>query len=85
MAGKWYPEKRGARTGVLISWVKGNAGVRSLAENPPEVRQFTPREAVRTGMPAAFGGADAVPAPAPAGHRSPVPPNQDRGASGRSW
>ncbi|MEV4146735.1 OFA family MFS transporter [Amycolatopsis sp. NPDC049691] len=110
MVGKWYPEKRGARTGFVnggfaygsvpfiylfsaflghenvtgvldgiglymlvvvgvcgflfkdppkswwpkevdpISWAKGKTGVRSLAKNPPAVRQFTPMEAIRTGM-----------------------------------
>ncbi|MET8851047.1 OFA family MFS transporter [Amycolatopsis sp. NPDC004625] len=110
MVGKWYPEKRGARTGFVnggfaygsvpfiylfsaflghenvtgvldgiglymlvvvgvcgflfkdppkswwpkevdpISWAKGRTGVKSLAKNPPAVRQFTPMEAIRTGM-----------------------------------
>ncbi|MGW5721192.1 OFA family MFS transporter [Amycolatopsis sp. NPDC003865] len=110
MVGKWYPEKRGARTGFVnggfaygsvpfiylfsaflghenvtgvldgiglymlvvvgvcgflfkdppkswwpkevdpISWAKGKTGVKSLAKNPPAVRQFTPMEAIRTGM-----------------------------------
>ncbi|VVJ18986.1 Putative oxalate/formate antiporter [Amycolatopsis camponoti] len=110
MVGKWYPEKRGARTGFVnggfaygsvpfiylfsaflghenvtgvldgiglymlivvgvcgflfkdppkswwpkevdpLTWAKNKAGVKSLAKNPPAVRQFTPMEAIRTGM-----------------------------------
>ncbi|HKN51078.1 MAG TPA: OFA family MFS transporter [Amycolatopsis sp.] len=110
MVGKWYPEKRGARTGFVnggfaygsvpfiyifsaylthqnttivldliglymliavavcgflfkdppknwwpatvdpITWARGKSGVKSLAKNPPAVRQFTPMEAIRTGM-----------------------------------
>lgn len=110
MVGKWYPEKRGARTGFVnggfaygsvpfiylfsaflghenvtgvldgiglymvivvgvcgflfkdppkswwpkevdpLTWAKNKTGVKSLAKNPPAVRQFTPMEAVRTGM-----------------------------------
>ncbi|SDW39760.1 Sugar phosphate permease [Amycolatopsis xylanica] len=110
MVGKWYPEKRGARTGFVnggfaygavpfiyvfsalltpgnyavvldligvymlvvvafcgflfkdppkswwpkeidpISWVKQNTAVKSLAKNPPAVRQYSPMEAIRTGM-----------------------------------
>ncbi|SDO72014.1 Sugar phosphate permease [Actinokineospora alba] len=108
MVGKWYPDKRGARTGfvnggfaygavpfiflfsayltpgdypavmdavaayVLVvvgvcglmfrdppkSWwpaevdplARGRAGRSGLARNPPAVRQFTPAEAIRTGM-----------------------------------
>ncbi|WP_086861131.1 MFS transporter [Amycolatopsis lexingtonensis] len=110
MVGKWYPEKRGARTGFVnggfaygsvpfiylfsaflghenvtgvldgiglymlivvgvcgflfkdppkswwpkevdpLTWAKGKAGVKTLAKNPPAVRQFTPMEAIRTGM-----------------------------------
>ncbi|MFF1615606.1 OFA family MFS transporter, partial [Amycolatopsis sp. NPDC058278] len=110
MVGKWYPEKRGARTGFVnggfaygsvpfiylfsaflghenvtgvldgiglymlivvgvcgflfkdppkswwpaevdpLTWAKGKLGVQTLAKNPPAVRQFTPMEAIRTGM-----------------------------------
>ncbi len=110
MVGKWYPEKRGARTGFVnggfaygsvpfiylfsaflghenvtgvldgiglymlivvgvcgflfkdppkswwpkeidpLTWAKNKSGVKSLAKNPPAVRQFTPVEAIRTGM-----------------------------------
>jgi MFS family permease len=110
MVGKWYPEKRGARTGFVnggfaygsvpliylfsafltkdnystvlnlvggymlivvglcgflfkdppkswwpaevdpISWAKGKAGATGLAKNPPAVKQFSPMEAIRTGM-----------------------------------
>ncbi len=110
MVGKWYPEKRGARTGfvnggfaygavpfiyifsavltpgttstilsivglymlVVVAfcglmfrdppknwwpehidpkeWVRNTKANKSLAKNPPAVRQFTPGEAVRTGM-----------------------------------
>jgi MFS family permease len=110
MVGKWYPEKRGARTGFVnggfaygsvpfiylfsaflthqnttivldlvglymlvvvaacgflfrdppknwwpkevdpLTWSRGKVGVQSLAKNPPAVRQFTPMEAIRTGM-----------------------------------
>ncbi|GHF90271.1 MULTISPECIES: OFA family MFS transporter [Amycolatopsis] len=110
MVGKWYPEKRGARTGFVnggfaygsvpfiylfsaflghenvtgvldgiglymlvvvgvcgflfkdppkswwpkevdpLTWAKGKVGVKTLAKNPPAVRQFTPVEAIRTGM-----------------------------------
>ena len=110
MVGKWYPEKRGARTGfvnggfaygsvpfiyifsamltpsdtapilaligvyMLIvvaacgwlfrdppknwwpqhidpkEWVRNTKANKSLAKNPPAVRQYSPREAIRTGM-----------------------------------
>lgn len=113
MVGKWYPEKRGARTGFVnggfaygtvpfifvfsylfhesnltlvldliglymlvvvaicgllfrdppknwwpaevdpIAWTRGQGGARAarrMAKNPPAVRQFTPLEAIRTGM-----------------------------------
>jgi MFS family permease len=112
MVGKWYPEKRGARTGFVnggfaygavpfiylfsaflghenvtitldaiglymllvvgicgflfkdppknwwpaevdpIAWLKGKAvgNAKGLAKNPPAVKQFTPMEAIRTGM-----------------------------------
>ena len=110
MVGKWYPEKRGARTGFVnggfaygavpfiyvfaafltptnysvildvigvymlivvgicgflfkdppkswwpkeidpVTWAKGKTGVKSLAKNPPAVKQFSPMEAIRTGM-----------------------------------
>jgi MFS family permease len=112
MVGKWYPEKRGARTGFVnggfaygsvpfiylfsaflghenltitldgiglymlvivgicgflfrdppknwwpaevdpIAWLKGKAAsnAKSLEKNPPAVRQFTPMEAIKTGM-----------------------------------
>lgn len=113
MVGKWYPEKRGARTGFVnggfaygtlpfifvfsywfhesnlttvldligvymlvvvaicgflfhdppknwwpeevdpIAWNRGQGGARAakrLAKNPPAVRQFTPMEAIKTGM-----------------------------------
>lgn len=110
MVGKWYPEKRGARTGFVnggfaygsvpfiylfsaflghenvtgvldgiglymlivvgvcgflfkdppkswwpkeidpLTWAKNKTGVTTLAKNPPAVRQFTPMEAIRTGM-----------------------------------
>ncbi|MGW4522284.1 OFA family MFS transporter [Amycolatopsis sp. NPDC004378] len=110
MVGKWYPEKRGARTGFVnggfaygsvpfiylfsaflghenvtgvldgiglymlvvvgvcgflfkdppkswwpkevdpLTWAKGKTGVKTLSKNPPAVRQFTPMEAIRTGM-----------------------------------
>jgi MFS family permease len=110
MVGKWYPEKRGARTGFVnggfaygavpfiyvfaafltptnysvildvigvymlivvgicgflfkdppkswwpkeidpLSWAKGKTGVKSLAKNPPAVKQFSPMEAIRSGM-----------------------------------
>jgi MFS family permease len=110
MVGKWYPEKRGARTGFVnggfaygavpfiyvfsaflnpgnyslildligvymllvvaicgfvfkdppknwwpehidpVDWVRNRKANTSLAKNPPAVRQFTPMEAIRTGM-----------------------------------
>lgn len=110
MVGKWYPEKRGARTGFVnggfaygavpfiyvfsawltpgnyslildliavymlvvvttcglmfkdppknwwpahidpVDWARTSKGRTGLAKNPPAVRQFTPSEAVRTGM-----------------------------------
>ncbi|QWF85413.1 OFA family MFS transporter [Amycolatopsis sp. CA-230715] len=110
MVGKWYPEKRGARTGFVnggfaygsvpfiylfsallgpgnvtvmldsvglymlvlvgvcgflfkdppkswwpkevdpISWARNRSGAAGLAKNPPAVKQYTPMEAIRTGM-----------------------------------
>ncbi|GAA4535790.1 OFA family MFS transporter [Amycolatopsis samaneae] len=110
MVGKWYPEKRGARTGFVnggfaygavpfiylfsaflthdnysavldviggymlvvvgvcgflfkdppkswwpadvdpIAWARNRGGTTGLAKNPPAVRQYTPMEAIRTGM-----------------------------------
>ncbi|GGM46032.1 MFS transporter [Longimycelium tulufanense] len=110
MVGKWYPERRGARTGFVnggfaygalpfiylfshwfsidnyslvldlvgiymlvvvavcgmffrdppsnwwpahidpLRWAQDRQGARNLAKNPPAVRQYTPLEAIRTGM-----------------------------------
>ncbi|MEC3980468.1 OFA family MFS transporter [Amycolatopsis sp. H20-H5] len=110
MVGKWYPEKRGARTGFVnggfaygavpfiyifsafltptnysvvldliglymlivvaicgflfkdppkswwpaevdpLGWARNKSGNKGLAKNPPAVKQFTPMEAIRTGM-----------------------------------
>jgi MFS family permease len=45
MVGKWWP------AGVdPLTWTGGVKSARSLAKNPPAVRQFAPREAIRTGM-----------------------------------
>jgi MFS family permease len=110
MVGKWYPERRGAKTGFVnggfaygavpfififsyalhptnyvlvldlvgafmlvvvglsglffkdppknwwpahidpVQWMAGKTGAKSLRKNPPAVRQYTPMEAIKTGM-----------------------------------
>ncbi|AKS31790.1 OFA family MFS transporter [Mycolicibacterium goodii] len=41
----WWPEAVDP-----LQWASSKAGAKGLAKNPPAVRQFTPMEAIRTGM-----------------------------------